>query len=130
MNHAGSVRRILLLLLAGAGLVAGCNVMPGSGTSKGDAYIYAVSPRTGSHAYGGDDVAGGAKLRAWEANRSATTRCHAANAMAPSSVFAMPRVVSAADAAFKNATAATRSGPARISGGILGSGWPVRLASK
>jgi len=35
---------------------------------KGEAIIYVVSPRTGSQAYGGDDVAGGVKLRVWEAN--------------------------------------------------------------
>jgi branched-chain amino acid transport system substrate-binding protein len=52
-------------------LMPACSLLPGLGTEagvKGDAYIYVVSPRTGSQAYGGDDVAGGAKLRVWEAN--------------------------------------------------------------
>lgn len=62
---------ISLVVISLATLAVGCVALPGGGGAKGDAYIYAVSPRTGSQAYGGDDVAGGAKLRAWEANRAA-----------------------------------------------------------
>jgi branched-chain amino acid transport system substrate-binding protein len=65
-----------LLIIAASLVVAmagsGCDIQPGPASGfKGDAIIYAVSPRTGSQAYGGDDVAGGVKLRAWEANNPA-----------------------------------------------------------
>lgn len=57
---------ILALFLALAALAA-CNT-GGTLQFKGDAVIYIVAPRTGSQAFGGDDVAGGVKLAAWEAN--------------------------------------------------------------
>lgn len=62
------VAATLVLALAASG--CDTQIGPTSGF-KGDAIIYAVSPRTGSQAYGGDDVAGGVKLRAWEANNPA-----------------------------------------------------------
>lgn len=68
-----SSRNILaswLIIFALVALVA-CTTFPFTGPSmavKGEAIIYVVSPRTGSQAYGGDDVAGGVKLRVWEAN--------------------------------------------------------------
>ncbi len=69
-----SIRALVVtaLLLAGSAASAGCDGLLGTSSSfKGDAVIYAVSPRTGSQAYGGDDVAGGVKLRVWEANTPA-----------------------------------------------------------
>jgi len=60
------------LALALAIISAGCLPTPGPTPTprlKGEAFIYVVAPRTGAQAYGGDDVAGGVKLRVWEANQ-------------------------------------------------------------
>ena len=67
------ITRILTILFLIPLLLSACAPFLGNGDGtassfKGEAVIYVVSPRTGSQAYGGDDVAGGAKLRAWEAN--------------------------------------------------------------
>ena len=68
-------RAVTLAILTVVALsAAACGPFQGDGgvSYKGEGVIYVVSPRTGSQAYGGDDVAGGAKLRVWEANQSAS----------------------------------------------------------
>ena len=67
MTKTVSIISLFLILLP---LVACTPTLGNVGTPqfKGDAVIYVVAPRTGSQAYGGDDVAGGVKLAAWEAN--------------------------------------------------------------
>jgi branched-chain amino acid transport system substrate-binding protein len=72
MRLTRTVSFSILALLALSATACGPFQGNGGAAYKGEAVIYVVSPRTGSQAYGGDDVAGGAKLRVWEANQAAS----------------------------------------------------------